>query len=57
MHDIDRPAKKVEDLIAAANYLQMAGIKYMCGRMLIETIMAGNCLWLLDTAFKYWFKL
>ena len=53
MHDIENAGEKVEDLLAAADYLQVAGLKEMCGRMLIETISADNCLQLLNTAFKY----
>ena len=41
------------DLLEAAEYFQIAGLKEMCGRELIHTITTHHCLQLLDTAFKY----
>jgi hypothetical protein len=40
-------------LLEAADYFQMAGLKEMCGRLLINTISCDNCLKLMDTACKY----
>ncbi len=40
-------------LLEAADYFQMAGLKEMCGRFLINTISCDNCLKLMDTACKY----
>jgi hypothetical protein len=52
-----RPSeKKVYDLLEAADYFQMVGLKEMCGRLLIDTISVDNCLELLNTAFKYSIK-
>jgi hypothetical protein len=40
-------------LLEAADYFQMAGLKEMCGRLLINTISVVNCLKLMDMACKY----
>ena len=41
------------ELLEAADYFQMAGLKAMCGRLLADTIVAENCLKLMDKACKY----
>jgi hypothetical protein len=43
----------VLELLEAADYFQMAGLKAMCGRLLADTIVAYNCLKLMDKACKY----
>jgi len=43
----------VLELLEAADYFQMAGLKAMCGRLLADTIVAENCLKLMDKACKY----
>ncbi len=40
-------------LLEAADYFQMAGLKEMCGRLLINMISCDNCLKLMDMACKY----
>ena len=40
-------------MVVAADYLQVTGLKKMCGRLMIDMINVENCLELLDTAFKY----
>jgi hypothetical protein len=44
MHRIENAAAKVNDLLAAADYFQMDGLKEMCGRHLLDTITPENCL-------------
>jgi hypothetical protein len=44
MHDIENASAKVEDLLAAADYFQMDGLKEMCSRLLVDTITVENCL-------------
>ncbi len=41
------------DLVKAADYFQIAGLKEMCGRLLAATVVPENCLSLLNTACKY----
>ncbi len=41
------------ELLETADYFQMAGLKEMCGRLLADTIVAKNCLKLMDKACKY----
>ena len=33
--------------------LQVGSLKEMCGRLLVDQLTAGNCLQMLDTAYKY----
>jgi hypothetical protein len=44
MHNIENASEKVEDLLAAADYFQMDGLKEMCSRLLVDTITVDNCL-------------
>jgi hypothetical protein len=44
MHSIENASEKVEDLLAAADYFQMDGLKEMCSRLLVDTITVDNCL-------------
>ncbi len=44
MHNIENASEKVEDLLAAADYFQMDGLKEMCSRLLVDTITVANCL-------------
>ena len=45
--------KKVADLLEAAEYFQIAGLKEICSQVLIRTLDVRTCLQLLDTACKY----
>jgi hypothetical protein len=44
MHNIENASEKVEDLLEAADYFQMDGLKEMCSRLLVDTITVENCL-------------
>jgi hypothetical protein len=44
MHSIEKASEKVEDLLAAADYFQMDGLKEMCGRLMANNINIKNCL-------------
>jgi len=44
MHRIENASAKVNDLLAAADYFQMDGLKEMCGRHILDTITPENCL-------------
>jgi hypothetical protein len=44
MHRIENSSAKVNDLLAAAGYFQMDGLKEMCGRHISDTITPENCL-------------
>ena len=50
---IDDAPEKVADLLDAAEYFQIEGLKEICSQMLTRTLSVTNCLQLLDTAFKY----
>jgi BTB/POZ domain len=50
---IDQPDEKLLPLLEAAEYFQIAGLKEVCSRLLIETISMENCLELLNTTYKY----
>ena len=52
-HSIDDTPEKVADLLEAAEYFQIEGLKEICSQMLTRTLSVTNCLQLLDTAFKY----
>ena len=53
LQSIDDAPKKVADLLQAAEYFQIEGLKEICSQMLIRTLNVTNCLQLLDTAYKY----
>jgi hypothetical protein len=44
MHRIENASAKVNDLLEAADYFQMDGLKEMCGRLISDTITTENCL-------------
>ncbi len=44
MHRIENALAKVNDLLEAADYFQMDGLKEMCGRLISDTITTENCL-------------
>ncbi len=44
MHRIENASAKVNDLLAAADYFQMDGLKEMCGQHISDTITPENCL-------------
>jgi hypothetical protein len=53
LQSIDDAGKKLAELLEAAEYLQIAGLKEICLNMLIETIKVETCLELMNTAYKY----
>jgi hypothetical protein len=53
LHNIEDAAEKVGDLLAAADHLQIAGLKETCGQLLIADLNQKNCLEMLNTAYKY----
>ncbi|MBM3939064.1 MAG: BTB/POZ domain-containing protein, partial [Sphingomonadales bacterium] len=56
MYDIEDADNKVESLLAAADYFQMAALSDFCCTMLSNRMCPGNCLAVLATACKYNFK-
>jgi hypothetical protein len=53
VHSIENPQDKMLDLLEAAEYLQIDGIKETCGRQLADRVSVKECLQMLDLAFKY----
>ena len=53
LQSIDDAPAKVADLLDAAEYFQVEGLKEICSQMLIRTLDVNNCLQMLDTGYKY----
>ena len=53
LHEIPHAADKVDELLDAAEYFQMAALQQMCAKLLGRKLSVDNCLQLLDVAFKY----
>jgi hypothetical protein len=53
LHHIENAEGKVEDLLEAAEYLQIAGLKETCSLILMADLNKENCLKMLNTAYKY----
>jgi len=53
LQNIEDTAQKVHDLLKAADYLQIAGLKEICGLHLVSSLAKENCLELLNLAYKY----
>jgi hypothetical protein len=53
LQSLDGSTDNVMDLLDAAEYFQVSGLKDVCAHQLIATITARNCLELLSTAYKY----
>ena len=53
LQSIDDAPAKVADLLDAAEYFLVEGLKEICSQMLIRTLDVNNCLQMLDTGYKY----
>ena len=53
LRPIANAADKVDELLEAADFLQMAALKEACSRILIQQLDVHNCLLTLNTAFVY----
>jgi hypothetical protein len=53
VHGVDNLLDKMLDLLEAAEYLQINGLKEICCRQLANRVSVEECLQVLDLAFKY----
>ena len=53
LHNIVDAGAKVTKLLEAAEYFQIAGLKELCGLILMDQVAVNNCMKMLDLACKY----
>jgi hypothetical protein len=53
LHNIENMSEKPAELLAAAEYFQIEGLKEICDNLLVKQVTVENCLRMMDMAFQY----